>query len=107
MPEGDRIRLFDAVGRFVAAACVRAPNSRCLDDLHAGDEPSLLLLRFLGDLIVEARILLVASYREADQRVRDRSDVFAELARVGRRIPLRGLTLADIDAYVAAVTGRR
>ena len=50
-----------------------------LDDLHAGDEPSLLLLRFLGDALAEARILLVASYREADKRVRELSDVFAEL----------------------------
>ena len=45
-----------------------------------------------------------ASYREADKRVRELADVFAELARVGRRIPLRGLAPADIEAYVATVT---
>jgi hypothetical protein len=33
------------------------------------------------------------------------SDVFAELARVGRRIPLGGLAPADIESYVATVTG--
>ena len=58
-----------------------------LDDLHAADEPSLLLLRFLGDALAEARILLVASYREAEKRVRELSDVFAELARVGSEDP--------------------
>lgn len=102
-PEGERLRLFDAVGRFLTAASSERPILVVLDDLHAGDEPSLLLLRFLGDALAEARILLVASYREADKRVRELSDAFAELARVGRRIPLRGLTPADIEAYVATV----
>jgi hypothetical protein len=104
MPEGGRLRLFDVVGAFLTAASSERPILVVLDDLHAGDEPSLLLLRYLGDALAEARILLVASYREADERVRELSDVFAELARVGRRIPLRGLEPADIEAYVATVT---
>jgi tetratricopeptide (TPR) repeat protein len=105
VPEGERLRLFDAVGRFLAAASSERPILVVLDDLHAADEPSLLLLRFLGDALAEARILLVASYREAEKRVREMSEVFAELARVGRRIALRGLTPADIEAYVATVRG--
>jgi AAA ATPase-like protein len=104
MPEGERLRLFDAVGRFLAAATSEHPILIVVDDLHAADQPSLLLLRFLGDVLAEARILLVASYREAEKRVREMSDVFAELARVGRRVPLRGLTAADIESYVATVT---
>ena len=107
VPEGERIRLFDAVGRFLAAASPERPLLVTLDDVHAADEPSLLLLRFLGDALAEANVLLVASYREAERRVLELGDVFAELARVGRRIPLRGLTSADIEAYVAAVTGSR
>ncbi|HXS44549.1 MAG TPA: ATP-binding protein, partial [Solirubrobacteraceae bacterium] len=104
MPQGGRLRLFDTVGAFLSEACGARPVVVVLDDLHAGDEPSLLLLRYLGEALAEARILLVASYREADKRVRELSDVFAELARVGRRIPLRGLAPADIEAYVATVT---
>jgi predicted ATPase len=104
MPEGGRLRLFDVVAAFLTAASSERPILVVLDDLHAGDEPSLLLLRYLGDALAEARILLVASYREADKRVRELSDAFAELARVGRRIPLRGLEPADIEAYVATVT---
>ena len=107
VPEGERIRLFDAVGRFLAAASPERSLLVTLDDVHAADEPSLLLLRFLGDALAEANVLLVASYREAERRVLELGDVFAELARVGRRIPLRGLTSADIEAYVAAVTGSR
>ncbi len=107
VPEGERIRLFDAVGRFLAAASSEQPLLVTLDDVHAADEPSLLLLRFLGDALADSSVVLVASYREGEPRVRELGDVFAELARVGRRIPLRGLTSADLDAYVAAVTGSR
>ena len=99
------IRLFDAVGASSPPPPRERPLLVMLDDVHAADEPSLLLLRFLGDALAEARVLLVASYREAERRVRELADVFAELARVGRRIPLRGLTSADIEAYVATVTG--
>ena len=48
-------------------------------------EPSLLLLRFLGDALAESNVLLVASYRETEQRVREQGEAFGELARVGRR----------------------
>jgi hypothetical protein len=105
LPEAERLRLFDAVGRFLAGVSSDGPILLVLDDLHAGDEPSLLLLRFLADALAEARILIVAAYREAEKRVRELSDVFGELGRVGRRIPLRGLTPTDIEAYVATVTG--
>lgn len=107
VPEGERIRLFEAVAWFLAAASADRPLLVTLDDVHAADEPSLLLLRYAGQALADARILLVAAYREAEHRVRERGEVFAELARVGRRIPLRGLTPADVEAYVATVTGSR
>ena len=105
MPEGERLALFDGVGSFLRAASSERLLLVVLDDLHAGDQPSLLLLRFLGDALADARILLAASYREGEQRVRELSSSFAELARVGRRLPLRGLTAADIHAYVVTATG--
>lgn len=104
-PEGERIRLFDAVGRFLSDATSETPLVVTLDDVHAADEPSLLLLRYLGQALAEARVLLVASYREAERLVRRRPEVFADLARVAQRIPLRGLTFADVESYVATTTG--
>ena len=106
-PEGERVRLFDDVGRFLAATSRDEPILVTLDDVHAADEPSLLLLRFLGQSLSESRVLLVASYRDAEDRVRERAEVFAELARVGQRIPLRGLTSADVESYVESVTGSK
>jgi AAA ATPase domain len=105
MPEADRIRLFDAVAVFLADASLEQPLVVALDDVHAGDEPSLLLLRFLGDALAEGSVLLVASYREREPRVRELANVFAELTRVGTRLGLRGLSRDDVGAYVTKVTG--
>src|SRR5947207_6325387 len=44
VPEGDRLRLFDAVGRFLASAASERPLLVTLDDVNATDEASLLLL---------------------------------------------------------------
>jgi predicted ATPase len=105
MPEADRIRLFDAVSVFLADASLEQPLVVALDDVHAADEPSLLLLRFLGDALAEGSVLLVASYREREPRVRELANVFAELTRVGTRLGLRGLSRNDVGAYVTKVTG--
>jgi hypothetical protein len=105
IPEGERIRLFDEVGRYLAAASSKRPLLVTLDDVHAADEPSLVLLRFMGDALAGARILVVAAYRDAEPRVRELNEIFAELARVGTRIPLRGLAPVEIEAYVSGATG--
>ena len=47
-PEGARFRLFEAVASFLRSAAEAGPLVIMLDDLHAADEPSLLLLRFLA-----------------------------------------------------------
>ena len=104
VPEG-RIRLFDAIGRFLGEASAQRPILVTLDDIHAADEPSLLMLRFLSDALAEASVLFLASYREREPRVRELGEVFAELARVGRRVPLRGLPPAGVEAYITNVTG--
>src|SRR5262245_36007119 len=43
--EGARFRLFDSATRFLRNAAAARPLLLVLDDLHAADEPSLLLLR--------------------------------------------------------------
>jgi len=105
VPQGDRLRLFDDVARLLSAAAEERPVLLTLDDVHAADEPSLLMLRFLGDALARSRVLVVASYRETERRLRHLAPLFAELARVGRRVALRGLTPAELAAYVTTVTG--
>src|SRR5512142_777175 len=39
MPEGERLRLFDEVGRFLGFVAAERPLLITLDDVHAADEP--------------------------------------------------------------------
>src|SRR6478736_4985994 len=52
-----KTRLFDAVGRFLAYAAADRPLLVTLDDMHAADEPSLLLLRFLAEAFTGAGVV--------------------------------------------------
>jgi DNA-binding SARP family transcriptional activator len=106
--EGARFRLFDATARFLKAAAAERPLVLVLDDLHAADEPSLVLLRFLAGEIRDSRILVVGTYRDVDPTVGDPlAATLAELSRerVTRRLQLSGLTAADISRYIESSLG--
>jgi predicted ATPase len=60
----DRFRLFDATAQFLRSASQDRPLLLFLDDVHAADEPSLLLLRFLARELAPARVMLVAACRD-------------------------------------------
>ena len=64
--EAARFRLFDAVAEFLRRACESRPIVLVLDDLHAADAPSLLLLRFLTREPGSTRLFLLGAYRDAD-----------------------------------------
>jgi len=101
--EGARFRLFDSTVRFLKNAAAERPLVLVLDDLHAADEPSLLLLRFVAGELGVSRMLVVGTYRDVDPTVRDPlASTLAELAReqVTRRIELGGLTEADVGRYI-------
>ena len=102
--EGARFRLFNAIASFLTAAARRQPLVLILDDLHAADEPSLLLLRFLVRDLAGARLLVVGAYRDVDPTVREPlSATLAELIRepVTRRIELTGLDRSEVAQYVS------
>jgi tetratricopeptide (TPR) repeat protein len=105
-PGSDRFGLFDGVARFLAEVAGKDPVLVVLDDLHAADEPSLLLLRFVAQTMTAERVLLLGAYREAEGRVHELAELFADLARLGRRIPLRGLSRPEVGAYMGRVAGR-
>ena len=75
----------------VAAA---QPLVLVLDDLHAADEPSLLLLQFVARELAQSRIVIVGACRDVDPTPADPlKATLAELARepVTRTLPLAGL----------------
>jgi tetratricopeptide (TPR) repeat protein len=100
-PESDaaRFRLFDSTASFLRNAAVETPLVLVLDDLHAADEPSLLLLRYVASELGDARILIVGTFRDLDPTVQDPLEsTLAELARapVTRRIRLSGLSEPEV-----------
>jgi len=104
-PESLRFALFDAVTRFLLADAAERPALIVLEDLHAADEASLLLLRFLGQEIAAAPLAVLCTYRDGEPRVRELASVFAGVVRVARRLVLRGLGREEVETYVAAVLG--
>jgi DNA-binding SARP family transcriptional activator/tetratricopeptide (TPR) repeat protein len=98
-----RFRLFDATAEFLRRASRERPLLLFLDDLHAADAPSLLLLRFFARELGASRILLIGACRDVDP-IPGRA-VAAMLAEVGReplttRLSLAGLSEADVATYV-------
>jgi predicted ATPase len=84
-----RFRLFEAAGALLARLSAGRPLVLVVDDLHAADPSSILLLRFVAGELRDARALLIGTYREAE----------------ARQDPVRARLLADLqrDANVLAV----
>ncbi|MFN8174772.1 MAG: BTAD domain-containing putative transcriptional regulator [Solirubrobacteraceae bacterium] len=102
-PEAARFRLFEAVAGLLRAAGERDPIVLVLDDLHAADAPSLLLLRFVARELGSSRVLVVAACRDADPAPGDAlAEMLGELAREQgvRRLGLRGLGEDEVAEYV-------
>jgi eukaryotic-like serine/threonine-protein kinase len=104
-PDAALFRLFQQVAGFLSQGMVTAPLLVVVEDLHAADEPSMLLLRFLATSVVEQPMLLVASYRDVEPRVHEAAELFGALSRLGRRVPLAGLDPTEIARYIEIVAG--
>jgi DNA-binding SARP family transcriptional activator/tetratricopeptide (TPR) repeat protein len=101
--DGARFRLFEAVGSFLRRAAETQPLVLVLDDVHAADEPSLLLLRFVAREIADSRLLIVGAFRDVDPTLSaPLTSALAELVREPhtRHIALEGLSERDVAAYI-------
>jgi predicted ATPase len=110
--DSDRARfaLFDAHARLLRNLARKGPIVVILDDLHAADEPTLLLLRFVALDVAESAIVVVAVYREGELAPNDpRIGLLAEVARVSsaERLDPPGLTVDEIARYIEAATVER
>jgi DNA-binding SARP family transcriptional activator len=101
--EGDRFRLFDAVAEFLRNAAQDSPIVLVLDDLHAADTPSLLLLQFVARELGSMRVLLVGACRDVDPTpTQPLTVLLGALATepVAHRIALRGLSRDEVAEYI-------
>jgi DNA-binding SARP family transcriptional activator len=62
-PDEERLRLLDAVARFLAGLTAHGPVVLVLDDLHWADPSTLVTLRHLARVLAPHRLLLVVAYR--------------------------------------------
>jgi DNA-binding SARP family transcriptional activator len=101
--EGARFRLFHATAEFLQRASEKRPLVLILDDLHAADTPSLLLLQFLAREIGSMHVLLLAVMRDVDPTPAEPlTAMLAEVARepITRRVSLAGLAEDEVAEYV-------
>ena len=105
--EGARFRLLAAVAAFLRSCAASKPLTIFLDDLHAADEPSLLLLRFVAGRLAGSAILIVGCCRDSEIGA-TLAATLAELTRepVTRRITLSGLSATDTSRLLGATIGR-
>jgi DNA-binding SARP family transcriptional activator len=108
-PEGARFLLFDAITTLLRNATRTRPIVLVLDDLHAADAASLLLLRFLTDALGDARVLVIATRRDSEPAASDSfAATVAQLARSERfhDVALSGLGREEVARLVNAAGAR-
>jgi len=106
-PEQARFRLLDTLTSLLCEAVASAPALIVLEDLHAADGSSVLLLDFLARQLPSARLLVLGTYREADVsgavaeglgRLRGQAHV--------RTLPLLRLGRSEVAALLEQILGR-
>src|SRR5215470_19860167 len=106
--EAARFRLFDAVATFLRNVGAGQPLMLVLDDLHAADAPSVLLLQFVARELGDARVLVLGAYRPIElDRGHPLAVALAELScePAARHLRLPGLTEADVGHLIQQTAG--
>jgi class 3 adenylate cyclase/tetratricopeptide (TPR) repeat protein len=104
---GARFRLFDSTAGLLRNASRRRPLVIVLDDLHAADEPSLLLLQFLAPQLTETRVLVLGMYRETElEGDHPLRPALAEFARAPGTLTLSlaGLARDDVPQLIERIS---
>ncbi|GHJ47274.1 hypothetical protein Cs7R123_46160 [Catellatospora sp. TT07R-123] len=98
-----RFRLYEAVARLIDAAARTSGLFVVLDDLHAADPDSLLLLRYLAGALAPTRALLVATSRPYEHD----PGLVAAVAELARTPGFARLDLSGLDQAALAVLMRQ
>jgi DNA-binding NarL/FixJ family response regulator len=106
-PDYERYRLFESLTDFLIAIAHSSTVGLLLilDDLHAADRPTLLLLHHLLRRLDDAPVLVVGTYRTVD--VDDPHVLQDVLAEISRDAPYQRVLLTPLsaDAVAAMVQG--
>lgn len=107
-PDTERHRLHTAVTDLLVGAGRRQPLLLVLEDCHWADTPTLVLLRHLARASSEARVLVLATFRDTEADIPGAlADVLADLRRSDEvvRLHLGGLSEDDVGEFVRRAGG--
>lgn len=107
-PDTERHRLHTAVTDLLAGTGRRQPLLLVLEDCHWADTPTLVLLRHLARASSEARVLVLATFRDTEADIPGAlADVLADLRRSDEvvRLHLGGLSEDDVEDFVRRAGG--
>lgn len=107
-PDTERHRLHTAVTELLARVSRRQPVLLVLEDVHWADEPTLLLVRHFARSGADARMLLVASFRDAATDIHPRlSETLVDLRRADDVVRLRlgGLSQNEVVEFLRQMAG--
>jgi DNA-binding SARP family transcriptional activator len=103
-PDEERLRLLDAVARFLAGLAAHGPVVLVLDDLHWADTSTLVTLRHIARVMARQPLLLVGAYRtgEAGSELVDALGALRAEAEV-TAVHLRGLAADALGRMLGAL----
>jgi tetratricopeptide (TPR) repeat protein len=103
-----RFRFFDALSRTLVSAARQRPVVIVLEDLHAADPSSLLLLQFLGREVGGSGIVVVGTLRTLQLLPgQPLANTLGELVRerVSERLELTGLDADEVTELMTRIAG--
>jgi DNA-binding CsgD family transcriptional regulator/tetratricopeptide (TPR) repeat protein len=104
----ERHRLHTAVADLLASSTRRDPTLLVIEDLHWADDSTLLLLRHLARSAGDARMLLLATFRDTQGDMpSELSDTLVDLRRAEgvQRLALGGLSGEEVVEFVRQAAG--
>ncbi len=107
-PDTERHRLHTAFTELLSGVSRDRPLLLVLEDCHWADTPTLLLLRHLARSAWDARLLLLATFRDTEADVPEPlSEALADLRRSDDvvRLRLAGLSAAEVAEFVRGASG--
>lgn len=106
--EHDRFQMFDAAAAFLKALSQDRPMLVVFDDLHAADDSSLHLLRFLARETYRSAVMVVGTYVESDLSLDPvRSRLLHAISREGHILRIRGLDKDGVATLYRKATGEQ
>jgi len=100
-----RLRLFDALARFLERLARHSPTLVVLDDLQWADDSTLALLRFTARAYRPVPLVIVGAYRH-DELGSGAARTLADLAAHGEQIRLQGLSSDEVFELILGTLGR-